>query len=145
VPTIAASPRCAHSLLEVVTLRLRLGIGTTCIRLDDKGILLDNTQLLQRHLAVCDSTYLVAVSRGDIEVAAHLARSALSVALTAVVAVNKNELEEAVLTWYERLSSLYIKNIPAPRYVSQTLKWASDAILELNPEVPAQQELGTEN
>jgi hypothetical protein len=39
---------------------------------------------------------------------------------------------------------LYVENIPVPSYVSRTLKWACDAILELYPDAPLTAEAGND-
>lgn len=84
-------------------------------------------ELAQRHLKVCEAIYATALERNDADVAAHTARSALSVALNCAVNLYEETKRESVMTWYERLSALYTAN-PSSSYLSRAIRWATDAI-----------------
>lgn len=90
-------------------------------------------KLAERHLAACEVIYNVATSRNDIDVAAHTARSALSVALNCAVNLGEEPKREAVATWYERLSELYAATQPTSDYLSRAIKWATGATSQIFP------------
>jgi hypothetical protein len=85
--------------------------------------------LAARYLAACNSVVDAAVARGDSKTAANVTKSALSVAVNCAIAFDTTPATDTALTWYERLSLLYMSD--GPDDLSDALKWGSAAINEL--------------
>jgi hypothetical protein len=81
--------------------------------------------LAYSHLGACEAIYDAAIQRGDIDIAAHIARSALSVALNCVVDLGQEPSTETVSFWYERLAGLRGETTLDPDYLRRAIKWAN--------------------
>jgi hypothetical protein len=84
-------------------------------------------KLAERHLTACETIYAIATARNDIDIAAHAARSALSVALNCTIKLGEESKRETAIIWHERLSELYRAVTPASDYLSRAVKWAIGA------------------
>jgi hypothetical protein len=91
----------------------------------------DTKQLANRYLVTCDKVYSIAVDRADIQLAAQISRGALSVALHCANDLDQASIRPLIVTWYERLASLYTDSAVTPSEVVRTLKWASTALISV--------------
>jgi hypothetical protein len=89
-------------------------------------------ELARRHLKACELIYDTALQRNDADVAAHSARSALSVALNCTIGLSEETKRETVMSWFERLSTLY-ETTPSSSYLSRAIRWATDATDHIFP------------
>lgn len=92
-------------------------------------------QLAERHLNTCERVYTAAMSRNDTDLAAHVARSALAVALNCAVDLRMDMRRETALTWSERLSDLYLKADMPSDYLLNAVKQAAKSIIGIFPEM----------
>jgi hypothetical protein len=78
-----------------------------------------------RHLKTCEIIYDTAIQRNDIDIAAHAARSAISVAFDSFKHLGDGSTRDDVFAWNERLSKLWIESAPALDYLNKAIKWST--------------------
>ena len=83
-------------------------------------------KLARRHLSACEAIYAAATTRADVNVAAHVARSALSIALNCAQDTSDTLSKEIAPIWYERLFSLSAEDARTREYLNRTVKWANE-------------------
>jgi hypothetical protein len=81
-------------------------------------------QLAQRHLTACEKIYAAATERNDIDTAAHVAKSALSVALNCAIDLGQESSRETAILWHKSLTALRTDDTHASGYLSRAVKWA---------------------
>jgi precorrin-2 methylase len=85
-------------------------------------------RLAARYLAACDKVFVAALEASDRVTARNIAKSALSVALDSAKAFDMPSSREQAITWYERLSSLYLNKAGTDEEIGQVLRWASSSM-----------------
>jgi hypothetical protein len=92
----------------------------------------ETRKLAQRHLSVCEAIYAAATARNDIDIAAHVARSALSVSFNCVLDMGDDSSRETAILWHKRLRALSAEGATGTGYLSRALKWAEDEMHHIN-------------
>lgn len=92
----------------------------------------ETRKLAQRHLSACEAIYAAATARNNIDIAAHVARSALSVAFNCALDLADDSSRETAILWHKRLRTVFAEGAPGTEYLSRALKWADDKINYIN-------------
>jgi hypothetical protein len=103
----------------------------------------ETRKLAQRHLSACEAIYAAATARNNIDIAAHVARSALSVAFNCVLDLGDDSSRETAILWNKRLRALFAEGAAGTEYLSRALKWADDKMLHMNMRHRSSIEAGT--
>lgn len=97
-----------------------------------------------RYLAACDALFADTQRCDDRSLGAQVARSALSVAINSVTALDYSSGREIAVTWFERLQSLFHDDPQPSSDLSRTVKWAVNSMASVFPtkEVPRDENTG---